>query len=195
MRWIEEPLAALQQAAAAAWLSTRALLWTRSSIILKKTQGSLYSRRSRLGEEPYSSPRQLISTALSLGLTPLQTNHPHSPPPLPPPSPTATNHWRSRVSPGRHNGSTSGRRRHPGGPDGPAAGACPKRPQAHHRGEVWCNTSVIGGVIISERHRMCENAISVPIPANALILKWPAARDIWPIALTLRTRVGIMQSH
>lgn len=111
MRWIEEPLAALQQAAAAAWLSTRALLWTRSSIILKKTQGSLYSRRSRLGEEPYSSPRQLISTALSLGLTPLQTNHPHSPPPLPPPSPTATNHWRSRVSPGRHNGSTSGRRR------------------------------------------------------------------------------------
>lgn len=112
MRWIEEPLAALQQAAAAAWLSTRALLWTRSSIILKKTQGSLYSQRSRLGEEPYSSPRQLISTALSLGLTPLQTNHPHSPPPLPPPSPTATNHWRSRVSPGRHNGSTSGRRRH-----------------------------------------------------------------------------------
>ena len=73
---LEELLAAFQQAATPPRPPTRALPRRRSSIMLKRTQGSANSRRSSLGEEPHSSPRRLIPAALSLGLPPHQANHP-----------------------------------------------------------------------------------------------------------------------
>jgi hypothetical protein len=75
-------LAPLQQTATPPRPPARGLPSTRSSIMLKKTQGSVNSRRSSLGEEPLSSPRHLIPKALSLGLPPLQTSHPRPRPPL-----------------------------------------------------------------------------------------------------------------
>ena len=75
---LKELLAPLQQTAPPPRPPARGLPSTRSSIMLKKTQGSVNSRRSSLGEEPLSSPRHLIPTALSLGLPPLQAN-PSSP--------------------------------------------------------------------------------------------------------------------
>lgn len=83
---LEELLAALQQAAATPRPTTRALPPTRSSIMLKRTQGRANSRRSSLGEETLSSPGRLIPAALSLGHPLLQANWPRPRPPLRRPS-------------------------------------------------------------------------------------------------------------
>jgi hypothetical protein len=80
---LKELLASLQQAATPPRPPTRALPRTRSSIMLKRTQGSANSRRSSLGEEPHSSPRRFMPATLSLGLPPFQANHPCPWPPLP----------------------------------------------------------------------------------------------------------------
>ena len=80
---LKELLASLQQAAPPPRPPTRALPRTRSSIMLKRTQGSANSRRSSLGEEPHSSPRRFMTATLSLGLPPFQANHPCTWPPLP----------------------------------------------------------------------------------------------------------------
>jgi hypothetical protein len=87
------PLAALQKTATRPRPPAGGLPSTRSSIMLKKTQGSVNSRRSSLGEESHSSPRHFIPKALSLGLPPLQTTHPHPWPPLSR-RPAATDHRR-----------------------------------------------------------------------------------------------------
>ncbi len=71
---LEELLAALQQAAAAPRPARRALPSTRSSIMLKRTQGSANSRRPSLGEEASSSPGHFMPAASSVGLPLLQIN-------------------------------------------------------------------------------------------------------------------------
>ena len=91
---LKPPLAPLQQATTPPRPPARGLPSTRSSIMLKKTQGSVNSRRSSLGEETLSSPRHLIPTALSLGFPPLQLNCPRPWPPLPRRPATATDHRR-----------------------------------------------------------------------------------------------------
>jgi hypothetical protein len=80
---LKELLASLQQAATPPRPPTRALPRTSLSIMLKRTQGSVNSRRSSLGEEPHSSPRHLIRTALSLGLPPHQSSGARPWPPHP----------------------------------------------------------------------------------------------------------------
>lgn len=71
---LKELLASLQQAATPPRRSRRALPRTRLSIMLKRIQGSVNSRRSSLGEESPSSPRHLKPKALSLGLPPHQSS-------------------------------------------------------------------------------------------------------------------------
>lgn len=107
----EELPATLQQAATASRPPRRALPRKRSSIMLKRTQGSVNSQRSSPGEVR-SSPGRLIPAALSLGLPPLQTNRP---PPRPPPPTRRPPVGRHRPPPatrpcGRRNGSMPGRR-------------------------------------------------------------------------------------
>ena len=90
---LKELLASLQQAATPPRLPARALPRTRFSIMLKRTQGSVNSRRSSLGEEPNSSPRHLTRTALSLDLPPHQSSRARRWPPHRR-RPTAANHRR-----------------------------------------------------------------------------------------------------
>jgi hypothetical protein len=102
---LKDPLASLQQTTPPPRPPARALPRTRFPVMLMRTQGSVNSRRSSLGEESLSSPRRLIPAALSFGLPPLQANHPAPRPPLPAGRPPPA----TRLT-GRRNGSIPGRR-------------------------------------------------------------------------------------